>query len=64
MSFNCPPRIPTAMSLSSGDPNGMNCRSLRSRKRRLVVSSKRLVMWSTASGVPYFEVFSFSAPRV
>lgn len=44
VSFNCPPLMPTDMSLSRGDPNGMNCRSFLSRKSRLVVSSKRFVM--------------------
>ena len=60
VSFSCPPRMPTDISLSRGDPKGMNCRSFASRKSRLVVSSKRFVIWSTESGVPYFEFFNFS----
>ena len=46
--------------LSKGDPKGMNCSSFRSRKRRLVVSSNFRVIWSSESGVPYFEFLSLS----
>lgn len=47
--------------LSKGDPKGMNCNSVRSRKRRFVVSSNFRVIWSSESGVPYFECLSLSA---
>ncbi len=46
--------------LSSGEPKGINCKSFLSLKSRFVVSSNFLVMWSRASGVPYFEFLSFS----
>lgn len=59
-SFSCPFRIPTDMSLSSGEPNEMNCRSFFARKRRFVVSSNRFVMWSSESAEPYLEPRSFS----
>ena len=49
------------MSLSKGEPKGTNCSSLGSRNSRFVVSSNRFVMWSSESGVPYLEFFSFSA---
>ena len=52
--------MPTLKSLSKGEPNGTNCSSLLSRNSRLVVSSKRFVMWSRESDVPYFEFLSFS----
>ena len=64
VSFNWPPLMPTFESLSRGDQKGINCRSFLSRKSRFVVSSKRFVIWSTASGVPYFEFFSVSGELV
>src|ERR1700722_13344997 len=59
--FSCPLLIPTVGSLSRGDPNGMNCVSFLSRNNRFVVSSKRLVIWSNESSLPYLEFLSFSA---
>lgn len=61
VNLSCPPRIPTVMSLSSGDPKCTNCSSLLSRNSLLVVSSNRFVMWSSASRVPYLDAFNFSA---
>src|SRR4051794_19630056 len=64
VSLSCPLLIPTFGSLSRGDPNGMNCVSLLFRKSRFVVSSKRFVIWSKVSRVPYFECLSFSVNEV
>ena len=60
VSFNWPPLIPTVLSLSRGEPNGTYWGSCESRKRRFVVSSNRLVMWSKESGVPYLESFNLT----